>query len=55
MAASHADDPAKHAQHIKAKVIPGMQELRAVADELQLHVADEFWPMPTYRELLFLK
>ena len=55
VAATHADDPAKHAQHIKGKVIPGMQELRAVADELQLHVADEFWPMPTYRELLFLK
>ena len=45
----------KHAQHIKAKVIPAMQDLRALADDLQLHVADEFWPMPTYRELLFLK
>ncbi len=55
VAGAHADDPTKHAQHIKAKVIPGMQELRIVADELQLHVADEFWPMPTYRELLFLK
>jgi glutamine synthetase len=54
VAASHADDPAKHAQHIKAKVIPGMQELRAVADELPLRggrvLADA-----TYRELLFLK
>jgi glutamine synthetase len=53
--AAHADDPMKHAQHIKAKVIPAMQDLRILADELQLHVADEFWPMPTYRELLFLK
>ncbi len=53
--AVHLDDPMKHAQHIKAKVIPAMQDLRAPADELQLHVADEFWPMPTYRELLFLK
>jgi len=51
----HLDDPMKHAQHIKAKVIPAMQELRTQADELQLHVADEYWPMPTYRELLFLK
>ena len=53
--AVHLDDPMKHAQHIRGKVIPAMQELRAAADELQLHVADEFWPMPTYRELLFLK
>jgi glutamine synthetase len=53
--ALHVDDPMKHAQHIKAKVIPAMQDLRALADDLQLHVADEFWPMPTYRELLFLK
>jgi glutamine synthetase len=53
--AAHVDDPMKHAQHIKSKVIPAMQELRGLADELQLHVADEFWPMPTYRELLFLK
>ena len=27
--AVHLDDPMKHAQHIKAKVIPAMQELRA--------------------------
>jgi len=53
--AVHVDDPMKHAQHIKGKVIPAMQDLREVADELQLHVADEFWPMPTYRDLLFLK
>jgi glutamine synthetase len=55
VAGVHAEEPSKHAQHIKTKVIPAMQELRTVADELQLHVADEFWPMPTYRELLFLK
>ena len=29
--AVHLDDPMKHAQHIKAKVIPAMQELRALA------------------------
>jgi glutamine synthetase len=55
VAQAHAESPMKHAQQIKAKVIPAMEELRAVADELQLHVADEFWPVPTYRELLFLK
>jgi glutamine synthetase len=55
VATAHADAPMKHAQHIKAKVLPAMQDLRTVADELQLNVADEFWPMPTYRDLLFLK
>ena len=30
-----------------------MQELRAAADELEGLVAKEFWPYPTYGELLF--
>jgi glutamine synthetase len=35
------------------KVIPAQNALREVADELEALVADELWPLPKYRELLF--
>ena len=31
-----------------------MLEIRAVCDELETIVADDFWPLPKYREMLFL-
>ena len=34
-------------------VIVAMNELRAVADELETLVAREYWPFPTYGDLLF--
>ena len=34
-------------------VIPAQAELRVVADELETLVADDLWPLPKYRELLF--
>ncbi len=54
-AAVHHDDPMAHAKHIKAKVRPAMAEVRRLGDLLQLDVAADLWPMPVYRELLFLK
>ena len=53
--AHHVADPHKHATHINAKVKPAMDALRQVVDTLELHVAADLWPLPTYRELLFLK
>jgi glutamine synthetase len=35
------------------KVIPAQEALRGVVDELETLVADDFWPLPKYRELLF--
>ena len=35
------------------QVIPAQDALRAVADELETLVADDLWPLPKYRELLF--
>ena len=32
---------------------PGAGALRKVADELETVVADDLWPLPKYRELLF--
>jgi glutamine synthetase len=34
-------------------VLPAQQALRAVVDELETVVADDLWPLPKYRELLF--
>ncbi len=46
-------DSRAQADYYKEMVLPSMQELRAVADELEGLVAKEFWPYPTYGELLF--
>jgi glutamine synthetase len=32
-----------------------MVQLREVVDTLETLVAADFWPLPTYRDLLFLK
>ena len=53
-AAPDDSDPLTHAQHIKTKVRPAMGVLRTAVDALENHVAADVWPLPTYRELLFL-
>ncbi len=37
----------------KDEVIPAMNQLRKTADTLETLTADEYWPFPTYGELLF--
>jgi len=32
-----------------------MDEVRLHADALECEVADELWPLPKYREMLFIK
>ena len=54
-AAQHEEDPLRHAQQIKREVKPAMTRLRAAVDALESHVSADLWPLPTYRELLFLK
>ena len=49
------EDPEEHAKRIEAKVIPAMADLREASDELERRIADELWPLPTYREMLFIK
>ncbi len=41
------------AEEIRDTLLPRMAELRAVADEAEVLTAKEFWPFPTYGELLF--
>jgi glutamine synthetase len=54
-AAHHDADPIKHAGQISSVLKPAMAELRAVVDTLETLVAADLWPLPTYRDLLFLK
>ena len=45
----------KHAKYMRDKVVPAMNTLRAVGDELELLTPHGLWPLPTYREMLFVK
>jgi len=47
------DNDAITAEYYKNTVIPGMEELRAVADRLETVVAKDYWPFPTYMDLLY--
>ncbi len=46
-------DNAELSVYYKDVVIPAMQELRIVVDELEVIVGAEYWPYPTYAEMLF--
>jgi glutamine synthetase len=48
---SHEEDKAKR---IAADLKPSMETLRDHCDQLEVLVADDFWPLPKYREMLFL-
>ena len=41
------------AKYYQEKVIPAMSDLRMIADNLETVVAKDFWPFPTYTELLY--
>jgi glutamine synthetase len=47
--------PEKQAKYMRDKVIPAMNRLRELGDEIELQTAHENWPLPTYREMLFVK
>jgi glutamine synthetase len=59
-ALQHAQHEAHDAGSVRAEatafataVIPAQARLRTVVDELETLVADDLWPLPKYRELLF--
>ena len=47
------DDIEKKAFFIKDTLLPLMAKLRTVVDETETLMPKEYWPMPTYEELLF--
>ena len=46
-------DALEIAAYYKDNVLPAMDDVRAVADALETMVAKEYWPFPTYTELLY--
>jgi glutamine synthetase len=51
--AHEARDVRDEARVFVNDVIPAQNRLRDIADELETIVADDLWPLPKYRELLF--
>ena len=52
-AAHEAGSVQAEARAFRDRVIPAQEALREVVDELETLVADDLWPLPKYRELLF--
>jgi glutamine synthetase len=48
-------DAEKHAKYFRDKVIPTMVALREIGDSLECMVPHDLWPLPTYREMLFVR
>ena len=46
-------DAAETAKEYHDTVLPAMAVLRAPIDELETIVDSEYWPVPTYGELMF--
>ena len=50
-----ASDLRGEVKHFHAEVIPVMLSLRETADQIETILPDDLWPLPTYREMLFIK
>jgi glutamine synthetase len=44
-----------HMTYCAKTIRPLMDKVREVADALEGQIADSFWPLPTYQEMLFIK
>ncbi len=53
--ANRLDGIEKQATAYNEKVFPYFEEIRNHVDKLELLVDDELWPLPKYRELMFLR
>jgi glutamine synthetase len=47
--------PEEHAVYMRDTVVPAMAALRETGDTLETLVPHSLWPLPTYREMLFIK
>ncbi|MFP4140884.1 MAG: glutamine synthetase III [Planctomycetota bacterium] len=48
-------DTLKHATYQRDTLLAAMNELRELADKLEGTVDDAYWPLPSYREMLFVR
>jgi glutamine synthetase len=54
-AARNGHDLFTHAEQIKAEVRPAMIQVRELADQIETIVAEDLWPLPSYREMLSIR
>ena len=54
-AANHIENMRERAIAYHDTVAPLLDEIRYHVDKLELMVDDEMWPLPKYRELLFIR
>jgi glutamine synthetase len=52
---AHTGGTEKHAKYMRDTIVPAMNDLREIGDQLEVIVPSELWPLPTYREMLFIK
>jgi glutamine synthetase len=52
-AAHHVEEILEHAKAYRDKVIPAMNKVRQAADEIETILPADYYPYPTYTELLF--
>jgi glutamine synthetase len=45
----------KHAKYMRDRVVPAMAKLRDIGDQIEVLTPHAIWPLPTYREMLFVK
>jgi glutamine synthetase len=51
----HSSSTEKHAKFMRDAIVPAMARLREIGDEIEGIVPHGAWPLPTYREMLFVK
>jgi glutamine synthetase len=55
MADEGTGDTLAHARYQLETVLPAMQAVRETADQLEGSIDDAYWPLPHYREMLFVR
>ncbi len=55
LASEDGAEPIDQARYARDTLIPAMEGVRHAADTLETMVADDLWPVPTYRDLLFVR
>jgi glutamine synthetase len=51
----HGSDGLEQSKYMRENVLPRMDALREIVDELEMKTAADLWPLPSYRDLLFTK
>ena len=49
------DEVSEKVFHMRDNVIPAMNAVRDVADRMEKVIPDDLWPLPSYRDILFVK